>query len=133
MKKFLFSILIIYLFCNVQQVFASYPIPSNSVEVKYRANFQELQPSRGKRDVKVRVICTGLNLMDNCSATVWVYSLDMTTILGPYTVNGGETLSVPIDEREWGVLVQTDDIITVDVWTCASGLGSEGTNNQFEP
>jgi len=37
-------------------------------------------------------------------------------VLGPYTVYAGETLDVEIDEREWGVLVQTTYEIQVDVW-----------------
>jgi hypothetical protein len=31
-------------------------------------------------------------------------------------MHGGETLTVEIDSREWGVLVQSEDHITVDVW-----------------
>ncbi len=37
-------------------------------------------------------------------------------ILGPYIMHGGETLMVEIDSREWGVIVQSEDHITVDVW-----------------
>jgi hypothetical protein len=49
-------------------------------------------------------------------ATVWVYSLDLQDIIGPYTVYGGETIYVDIDEREWGVIVQSEDHVEVDVW-----------------
>lgn len=52
----------------------------------------------------------------SCTATVWVYSLDQTTVLGPYTVTCGQTLSVPIDERQWGVLVESEEEVIVDVW-----------------
>jgi len=37
-------------------------------------------------------------------------------VLGPSTVYAGETLDVPIDERDWGVIVQTSYEIQVDVW-----------------
>jgi len=36
--------------------------------------------------------------------------------LGPYLVQCGETLTVEIDEREWGVLVETGSETLVDVW-----------------
>jgi hypothetical protein len=49
-------------------------------------------------------------------ATVWIYSLDLQTVYGPYTVYGGETLSVGVDWGEWGAYVTTDDQIVVDVW-----------------
>jgi len=74
-----------------------------------------------KREMDVRVNCSGVSSNGKCQATVWVYSLDGETILGPYTVNGGDVLSVPIDDRDWGVLVSTDDDITVDVWIESDG------------
>ena len=51
-----------------------------------------------------------------CQATVWVYSLDHTTVLGPYTVLCGETLTVDIDDRDWGTLVESDVPVVVSVW-----------------
>jgi hypothetical protein len=49
-------------------------------------------------------------------AIAWIYSLDGLDVLGPYTIYAGETLSVPIDDREWGVIIQTSFEIQVDVW-----------------
>jgi hypothetical protein len=62
----------------------------------------------------------------NCEATVWVYNLDQNTVLGPYTVNCGETLTVEIDEREWGVLVESEEGVIVDVWYSTGGNKSMG-------
>ena len=106
-----------FVFGEFQNVFAQYPIPSNNVSVRERANFQESQPERGKRKINVWVQCNGSGFVGTCQATVWIYSLDGQTVFGPYTVYGGETLTIPIDDREWGVYIQTNNNITVDVWT----------------
>jgi hypothetical protein len=37
-------------------------------------------------------------------------------VLGPYTLTCDETLSVPIDDREWEVLVYSEDDVIVDIW-----------------
>ena len=119
MKNMILALTLVLTLCSFQQTLAQYPIPSYDVSVKGRANFQESQTSRGRRNLNVKVQCGGIALSGTCQATVWVYSLDGQTVLGPYTVNGGETLTVPIDEREWGVYIQTEDIITVAVWVTA--------------
>lgn len=97
---------------------AQNPIPSYNVPINQVANFQE--GSRGihfqpeLRGEKVLVIRIGGST--SSSATVWVYSLDGQDVYGPFTVYGGQTIYVPIDDREWGVLVQSDDHVTADVW-----------------
>lgn len=102
------------------QNYPTYPIPSFNISVSQLANFQESDPTsvtdqtRGKRQVNVQVRSGSDN--GPCDATVWIYTLDRTTILGPYNVNCGETLTVEIDDREWGVLVESDYTIEVDVW-----------------
>ncbi|MCX6278572.1 MAG: hypothetical protein NT004_10790 [Bacteroidetes bacterium] len=68
-----------------------------------------------KRDVHVKITDQSSG-GGNCGATVWIYSLDGLDVLGPYTAPCGETLVVEIDERAWGVLVQSIDDIVVDVW-----------------
>jgi hypothetical protein len=129
MKNLFFAVTLMLTLGSFQQSFAQYPIPSYDVSVRSRANFQESQPSRGRRNMNIKVQCGGIALIATCQATVWVYSLDGQTVLGPYTVNGGETLTVPIDDREGGVYIQTEDIITVDVWTSAEDiLQLEGLN-----
>jgi hypothetical protein len=139
MKRKLLAAVLLFLFCGSKQVFSQYPIPSYNVNVTSWANFQEYPLSSvvstrnsnnagcvgspmAKRDMNVQVNCCGFASTDSCKATVWVYSLDGETILGPFTVYGGDILSVPIDDRDWGVIVSTEDDITVDVW-----IGSDGS------
>jgi hypothetical protein len=112
----------------------SYPIPSYNVSVNMYANFREditYQPTdqlRGKRAVNVQVK-SGSDA-DNCQATVWIYSLDRTTLLGPYTVPCGETLTVEIDEREWGAFVECEISVMVDVWFSEATLIMRPGNKQ---
>ena len=96
-----------------------YTIPSYNIEVDGYANFVENynnsnSPNQvlGKRQVNVQVM-SGTR---GCQAYAWVYSLDRTTILGPYSVNCDDALEVDIDGREWGVLVGSEDDVLVDVW-----------------
>lgn len=99
-----------------------YPIPSFNIPVDSGyARFQEnIHPINadaplGKRDAHVIITSRGPET-SGCQAQVWLYSLDGLDILGPYTVMCGETLTVEIDERAWGVLVQTEYDVLVDVW-----------------
>lgn len=100
----------------------TYPIPSYSVLVNGITNFENTFSQKdscnnlkGKRDAHIHLNSSSLGNED-CSATVWVYSLDQTTVLGPFQVNCGETLVVEIDEREWGVIVKSNSEVIVDVW-----------------
>jgi len=52
----------------------------------------------------------------SCPAQIWIFSLDRLDILGPYTLNPGETLIVEIDEREWGVTSESACQVTLSVW-----------------
>jgi len=121
--KFVISILALMAFVSLKvfcQHFPTYPIPSYNIPLDSLANFAEKSfsdqsaPTDGKREMNVQIrpkVLTG-----TCSATVWVYSLDRTTILGPYDIVSGQVLSVEIDDREWGVLVESEDEVIVDVW-----------------
>jgi hypothetical protein len=124
MKKLLsISILLIVVMgfnpSNAQNI-PTYPIPSYNVEVNGYANFREgtithnQDSPEEKRVVNVEVKVPAIN--QDCQATVWIYTLDYTTVLGPYTVNCNEPLSVPIDDREWGVLVETNETLSVSIW-----------------
>jgi hypothetical protein len=104
------SILVLAFFLATASVLAQYPIPSFNITFHGKATFQE-QSSYAYDQMS-----------ENCSATVWVYSLDGTDTYGPYTVYGGETLDVEIDEREWGTMVQSDNPVIVDVWIDEAGL-----------
>lgn len=98
----------------------TYPIPSFNVTVDSLANFKEtnrnLSPdfTDGKKEINVQI--QGRAETGSCEATVWVYSLDQSTILGPFALSCGSLLTVEIDDIEWGVLVDSDDDILVDVW-----------------
>lgn len=140
MKKILWiSVILITFFgliCGYGQTIPVYPIPSANVKVNGNAIFQEnytnLHPkqTRERREVHVRI--TSASGSHQCQAMVWVYSLDHTTLLGPFIVNCGETLTVEIDEREWGVLVESEEDVIVDVWI--DGGGSKkflNTNTSF--
>ena len=44
----------------------------------------------------------------------------MKDILGPFLITSDETLTIPIDDREWGVFISSDDHVYVDIWTSTS-------------
>jgi hypothetical protein len=104
---------------NTQNI-PTYPIPSKDISVNGLAIFQEnyhiwnINQFREKRDLNVHP--RSVSGSQNCQSTVWVYSLDGLDKLGPFTVLCGETLTVEIDEREWGVLIETGSETLVDVW-----------------
>jgi hypothetical protein len=116
---------------------AQYPIPSFNVPVYPKATFEEhSEPVPAcdqvleKRDIVIRSTC-GFASAVECTATVYVYSLDGQNVLGPFTVHCNETLVVGIDSREWGVLIETNCEMTIDVWTEANPsdlLKKEGKN-----
>jgi hypothetical protein len=124
MKKIMFiSILFVaslnWSHSNAQGI-AVYPIPAFNVNINFPVNFREvrlnqsLMQTEEKRelDVEVKTPTNGLN----CQATVWVYTLDYRTVLGPYTISYGVPLSVAIDESQWGAFIEPDSEMTVNVW-----------------
>jgi hypothetical protein len=118
MKQSIILTLIMGLFLVSKLSIAQNPIPSYNIPVYLMANFLEgakdAQP-KGKKKIKVMGTCNNSS-KTTCLATVYAYSLDQQTILGPYTLAGGQTLSIDIDDRDWGVFVQSDDHIIVSVW-----------------
>jgi hypothetical protein len=125
MKKYTYIIMFFLFFAISQcigQTIPTYPIPSYDVTVNgladFSSNANHLVPdsnSREKRQIIIRIRRSS-ELIYDCSATVWVYSLDETSVLGPYQVNCDSLLQVDIDNREWGVLVQSVNEVIVDVW-----------------
>jgi hypothetical protein len=113
------------------QVVKIYPIPSYNVLVESSAIFQEMLPSnnKAKREIKVHIFPSHKSDSIPCFAEVTIYSLDHQTVLGPYTVNCGETLSVEIDEREWGVAVTSYNPVDVSVWIDTSSKLKERTES----
>lgn len=122
MKKILcFTLLLIAgfgLISTYPQPIPVYPIPSYNISVNGYAIFSEDYSSQNpnqiqeKREVNVQ-IKSGTR---DCQAIVWVFKLDRSTILGPFTVDCGNTLTVDVDDSEWGVLVQSEVEVLVDVW-----------------
>jgi hypothetical protein len=118
-KIYFFLITIIF---SVNQAKAQYPIPSYVVAVTQQAYFEEqrnlalinLMP-QAKRELDVQVQSPTISTVSPC-ATIWVYSLDRQTILGPYTLDNSDILSVPIDERLWGVFLEATYELNASVW-----------------
>lgn len=124
--------------CAYSQGIPTYPIPSYNVKVNSYANFREKNTGPNSKDTKERrrvyVQIKSVSGTRGCQATVWIYSLDYTTVLGPFTVACGETHSEDIDEREWGVLVESEDEIIVNVWiSSAKTLKLQGFNHKSDP
>ncbi len=108
------------LFCGIQLTFAQFPIPSYNACVDNRATFKEeakqftfSQNTDGKRILHV-AYKSNKTLSD--TITVYACSLDGQTLLGPAYLTPGQTISVEIDDREWGVLIYSDIEVVVDVW-----------------
>ena len=108
--------------CDLNAQNMIYPIPSFNVKVIGTAIFQESRLEQGsqnnakeRRAMNVKGGVCGL-LTDSCSYVATIYSLDGLTRLGPFTVQCGETLTVEIDDREWGVIIFSGSQLCVDVW-----------------
>lgn len=117
MKK-LYCFILFLAGAGVMLSYAQNPIPSFNVPVYHVANFQEqsrkcLTEQHGRAQRTMVVDTKGSH---SSITIVYVYSLDKQDIFGPYTMVGEETLFVDIDSREWGVLVESEDHVTVDVW-----------------
>jgi hypothetical protein len=117
--------LILFIFYSgiALSIYAQYPIPSYNVPVCPRATFTEkgivLQSKKnapaGKKVIIIHIVRQTSDSIRN-TITVYVYSLDGTTILGPFYVTSDTTLTVQIDERDWGVLVNDQYEVEVSVW-----------------
>jgi len=126
MKKILFlTISLLMITAVFAKVRAANPIPSFSVLLTDQATFQE-DPSipissnliLEKRDMNVSN--DGSPLSDGPGTptiTVYIYRLDRSVILGPYTISVGARISVPIDGNRWGVYAQTNSPTMISVWT----------------
>jgi hypothetical protein len=112
----------------VSAVFATpgNPIPSFNFNLKNRANFQENNSSvinfglnKERRDMNVSNDTPGHGPGGYGSGRIEViiYRLDLTVVLGPFIVTAGETLTVPIDQHQWGVFTRTNHNTIISVWT----------------
>ena len=103
------------------QSIPTYPIPSYNVKVDGTVNFQEQsQEDQGDSPLARRKVKVGIGSVSNqpsvCEASVLVYRLDQSISYGPYTVGCGQTLDVEIDYNLWGVLVESEVEVFVDVY-----------------
>jgi uncharacterized membrane protein len=134
----LMAILMVFLLTGLDsyaQSIPTYPIPSYNILVNGYANFRDnyvtrSNPTKAKQELHVQVRTA--NGSQNCQATVWIYSLDQTTVFGPYTVTCGQTLTIPIDEREWGVLIESEEDVIVDVWKTTSSQKKPQINSLIQ-
>ena len=98
-----------------------YPIPSfNCFLTAQNTGFQEkkthIAPSREKRDMDVTISSSSTTPMP-IYATVYLVKDNGATTLGPFTAFDNETLSVPIDNGQWAVIINCDWDILASVWT----------------
>ena len=117
MKKII--CLTLFLFgIGVMPVSAQNPIPSYNVPVYHAANFQEQNKSSNANHSTLgkRVIIVNAQGAPTTKTTIYVYSLDLRDILGPFKLEGEDILYVDIDMREWGVYVESEGDLVVDVW-----------------
>jgi hypothetical protein len=136
MKKLVLVIAVLF-FAAGFQAKAVKPIPSYHSPMYGLANFQEKHiplknGPKEKRDMNVQSTVSGGGPK---LAIVYVYSLDMATILGPFYLYGDDKITVQVDEREWGVFVLTDEQhMTVSVWSDKTGSGGTKLGeNLFKP
>lgn len=128
MKKILYLVLFLFL-AQITAVHAEQPIPSFKFRLYHMANFREHNQggghnplksagTKGKRDLNV--VATSTSSTPTGQAVIYIYSSDFKTIIGPLTISEGETISVPVDDREWGVFVVSDDHLYIDVFSSGS-------------
>jgi hypothetical protein len=96
------------------------PIPSYNVQLTAISTaFVERHipgpPQREKRDMEV-VISSSSAAPIPIPATIWVLDQNGSEILGPFAVYPNEQLSVPIDNGNWGVVINCTWEGTANVW-----------------
>ncbi len=114
------TILLLFFLTGFPAAKGQNPIPSYNVSVLGDALFVEPQPQlpagKTRRTLNASASCTNTGETNLDYTTVYVATVDRQTILGPYTLYCGQTLSVEIDDRQWGVLVTTQTEMLISVW-----------------
>jgi hypothetical protein len=105
----------------INPVKAQYPIPSYNVSVNGKATFEEneqliLSPESPSR-IRNVIVHSSVVHMDPSTPDISIrfYSLDGQNTYGPYLMDSNYKI-FEIDDRQWGVLIVTDQEISVDVW-----------------
>ena len=117
-KSILLSVILIFLGSTI--VSGYNPIPSYDVPICHKANFLEKQGSekskkpdtKGRRQMNIRTVA-----YPTVTTTIWIYSIDGKDVLGPFEQIGSGLITREIDDREWGVYVESDGHAVVDIWT----------------
>jgi hypothetical protein len=123
MRKLLFfSIIMLFSLPTVlmAQFVKVNPIPYfNYPMTQQYAGFQENGAggeTREKRDMDVEVTTSSDATRTDIFATVWIVKKNGSDVLGPYTVNCNEILSVELPRGKWGVVVHCTWEVEVSVW-----------------
>ena len=125
MKKLL-AITVLVCFAGLNQLFAVNPIPSYNVLVAGKAIFQESTkpflgngiPTDAKRKMNVQTSTASPSAGATRSiVAIKMYRLDGQVILGPYYLVCGQSISVNIDDKKWGVEVVSEVPSRVSVFT----------------
>ena len=121
MKKIILLSVIIY-FTLISGSFAQIinPIPSYNYQMtSSQALFGEIRSAgngKEKRDMDVE-ISTASHWPGQIFAKVWVVKKNGNVVKGPFIIYPGQLLQVPIDNGKWGVIVNCDWEVAVDVYT----------------
>jgi len=127
MKKSLL-ITFVLLIAGSLQLFPAKPIPSFDVKMTVRANFQEKhigQTGKEKRQMNIETSTAtpvwGTNENPpGGDAIVYLYKLNGSKVLGPFEISNDDVLTVPIDNSEWGVVIEMTKpgpSVLASVWT----------------
>jgi hypothetical protein len=121
MKKTILISIALFMVAAIS-VKAANPIPSYNVPVNSRTVFLEdrstlcvVNNGEEKRDMNIQNSGGGY-APEVSYISVIVYRLDNQKTKGPYIIMSGEHLSVPIDGKEWGVIMDPSSTSTVSVW-----------------
>ena len=99
------------------------PIPSYNVPVTGRAlfvgNTTNINNNQAliaeKRDMNVSNEGGGNGPVGG-TMTVYITRVDQSIVLGPYSIGAGQTISVPIENSPWDVIMVTSQTTLVNVW-----------------
>ena len=88
-----------------------WPIPSYGIKVLGYAIFIESDRNNTEQGLRAKrktvVVVNGGSSSQSCTATVWAYTRDLSTILGPFTAECELPLEIDIDSPEWNILLYT--------------------------
>jgi len=127
MKKIIIFLMILTLGAGIS-LQASRPIPSYKTKIT-SANFQEKHQSTdnsnfGQKGRRYMMVIAQVSGPSKDPIFIWVYSLDGRNVQGPFILFGGGEISAPIDDRDWGSIIQCANKCTVSVWTAAEPGGN---------